>query len=277
MKNLKAIIKSAKDIISKSSLPQPSEVLFAPYVFVLSTGRCGTKLLSLILEESSQLAVFHNPKPALEYVSSLVHKNKSSAESLELAILAARFDFFVESFRNQKIYVEANNRVTFFASSLAKLLPNSKFIHLVRHPAEFVRSGMRRGYYSASAVQHQRLCPRDNQEWKCMNRLEKIAWEWNEISLSIEGFKDNLGDRDRVITILSNDLFTDPSTTHGMFKSLCLRNPYSSKSGKQKLDELLRTKVNAQTTGEYPHFIDWPDEEKDSLNRIATLAPIYNF
>jgi hypothetical protein len=263
------VLKNRKKI-GLSIFPKVDEIYDAKYVFVLSTGRCGTGLITTILEKSSLLNVFHNPKPELEHVSSLIHKFKPSIESLKLAIIAARFDFFVCALLRGKIFVETNNRITFFAPALADLFPNAKFIHLVRNPADFVRSGMRRNYYKEGNIQHQRLNPSNNESWAQMTQLEKIAWEWNEINLFIEQFKE-ICHPSRILTLKSEELFTQHDIIPLLFDFLDVTNPVRNPQ------RLLKKPVNKQTTGEFPKYKDWSDKDKYSLKTIATLASKYGY
>lgn len=259
------------------TFPSACEVLSQPYIFFLSTGRCGTGLITEILSKSSNLRVEHNPKPELEYVSSVVHRDNTSLESQIIAVLAARFDlFFLDTFLRGKIYVETNNRISFFAPGLAELLPNARFVHLVRNPADFVRSGMRRGYYQEGVVQHQRLDGSNHYPWNSFSRLEKVVWEWNEINRKIEEFKADT-DPNRVVTINSESLYTDLDTTYRLFEFIQIANPFSGKKGQQSLSRLLSKPVNEQKTGSFPKYAHWREADKMALQRIATLAIKYGY
>lgn len=264
--------------VGQSLEVHPQEILDAPYVFVLSTGRCGTALLTKVLKRSPQLLVEHAPKPELEWVSSLVHQNQPSMEALRLAVLAARFDaFFQHAFERNRIYVETNNRISLFAPALAELLPRSRFIHLVRHPAGFVRSGMRRNYY-ADGTQHQRLIPREIEGWSQWSRLEKIAWEWNEINARIEAFKSECAP-DRVMTLTSEALFAghkgDAIAT--LWPFIGVPDPFADKRGRRRLEKLFRQPVNEQISGNFPKYSDWPEADRAALRNTATLAPRYGY
>ena len=265
---------------SKSNInitPYPRDVLLSPYLFVLSTGRCGTELISNILAKSPALSVEHSPKPELEYVSSLIHRNNISGEALKVAVLAARFDlFFLQAFISGKSYVETNNRITFFAPALSELLPNSKFIHLVRNPADFVRSGMRRGYYQKDVVQHQRLDGSNYLPWNTFSRLEKIAWEWNEINSKIEDFKCIVSES-RVLTINSESLFKDPSTVSSIYEFIGIKNPFEGRNGSQMLARLLSNPVNKQNQGSFPKYPDWSEADRIRFCHIVTLASKYGY
>jgi hypothetical protein len=259
-----------------TSFPQPEEIFDERYCFVLSTGRCGTGLITKILDKSPQLLVCHNPKPELEYVSSFIHRTSPSLESLKLSIIAARFDFFVNSFLVGRIFIETNNRITFFAPALAQLFPNAKFIHLIRNPADFVRSGMRRKYYKNNTVQHQRFNPVNNYEWMRMTRLEKVAWEWNEINSSIDNFKSMIH-QSRMMTIKSEQLFSQSEIIPALFDFIAVTNPFEGARGSKQIDQLLRRPVNKQILGSFPRYQDWSAEDKSSLKHIVILAPKYGY
>lgn len=257
--------------------PSAEDVLNQPYVFVLSTGRCGTRLITNILSASPRLRVEHNPKPELEYVSSVIHRDNVCREALKIGVLAARFDlFFLDTLLRGKIYVETNNRISFFAPALAELLPNSKFIHLVRNPADFVRSGMRRGYYTQDVVQYQRLDGSCHFTWNAFSRMEKVAWEWNEINLKIEDFKTDV-DANRVLTVNSECLYKESATTFSIFDFIGVKNPFSGQSGCKALKKMLAKPVNKQEKGMFPKYSDWSETDKRAFQRIVTLASKYGY
>jgi hypothetical protein len=253
--------------------PAVEEVLAAPCCFVLSTGRCGTAFLTEILRRSDMLSVHHAPKPELEFLSSLVHHAPPEPAALDLAVLAARFELLVDAYRSGAMYVETNNRITFFAPALARLLPNARFVHVVRNPADFVRSGMRRGYYAEGVVQHQRLKPADDAEWSSYSELEKITWEWNEINGFIERFKASMPER-RVLTLRSEALFREPDAMISLLEFVGAGNDDALvgavRRGKFK-------PVNQQTKGSFPRYEQWPEADKAALRRLATLAPTYGY
>lgn len=267
----------AKNRSDRRCAPSAEDVLSRPYLFVLSTGRCGTGLLTEILSASPRLRVEHNPKPELEYVSSVIHRDNIDKDALEIAVLAARFDlYFLDTFLRGKIYVETNNRISFFAPALANLLPNAKFVHLVRNPADFVRSGMRRGYYQEGVVQYQRLDGSNYSPWNTFSRLEKVTWEWNEINRKIEGFKSNV-ENERVLTINSESLFKDPATTFKVYDFFAIENPFLGQNGSRMLTKMLSRPVNKQEKGGFPKYSDWNEVDKKAFQRIATLASKYGY
>ena len=49
--------------------------------------------------------------------------------------------------------------------ALGELFPKAKFIQLVRHPGDFVRSGIRRKYYSGNENDDSRITPLINDQY----------------------------------------------------------------------------------------------------------------
>jgi hypothetical protein len=171
------------------------------------------------------------------------------------------------------MYVETNNRITFFAPALARMLPNARFIHEVRHPADFVRSGMRRGYYAEGIVQHQRLMPSGNAEWSSYSELEKIAWEWNEINGFIEAFKASMPEN-RILTLRSEELFNDPQSILSTLEFIGVAD--DAALVRDVTNQKFKP-VNKQRKGNFPKYEHWSDADKAALKRVAVLAPVYGY
>ena len=110
--------------------------------FVLSTGRCGTKLLNNIFESHGECIPFHKPIPELLHFNRYAYENhKSKNEELTKMIDIARYEYIRKTILLGKRYVETNSNITFFAYQLANLFPKSKCINVIREPVKFVQSG----------------------------------------------------------------------------------------------------------------------------------------
>ncbi|MCK5343738.1 MAG: hypothetical protein KAR20_10055, partial [Candidatus Heimdallarchaeota archaeon] len=148
--------------------------------FILSTGRCGTELLVKLFQLSNAGKVVHEPKPQLVYGSKIAHELSKNSSAKELGFITARYDILRETYLRNQFYIETNNRITFFADAIYDLMPGSKFIHLVRHPGDFVRSGIRRKYYSGHDYDDGRLTPIPGSqvfiEWQNFSQIKKVGW-----------------------------------------------------------------------------------------------------
>jgi len=260
--------------IKKNHLPSIEDVLNHEYVFILSTGRCGTALITKILEYSNQVLVYHDPIPVLEYAFSCAAKAEITVETKKFAILASRFDhMFAKAKQEDKIFVETNCRITFFADALAELLPNSKFIQIVRNPVDFVTSGMNRQYYSQGSIQYQRLSS-DLETWKGFNQIQKITTEWNVINGFIEKFKDDLPQK-RIITLRCEDLFEDISISKKLLNFISPDLDIPNKF----IEQNLMIKINKNTCNEFPNFSKWRKSEISSFDDVINkdLMRHYNY
>lgn len=237
-------------------------------VFVLSTGRCGTALLTSIFNRVPSVLCEHSPSPELVAIERDAHRHGlDQFDAYRTAISAARFDLISESHLRGRRYIETNCRITFFAPHLADLFPRARFIHLVRHPGDFVRSAVRRGYYEGRYFDMGRITPQSGQaagEWESMDSFERTAWLWNETNTFVEHFKSSASDR--VLTVKAEELF---STTDAAARILdFLKLP---ELPQKTLQNCLRQPVNQQVGGRVPPFAEW---ERERVHRVLRWAPL---
>ena len=126
-------------------------------VFFLSTGRCGTKWFSSLFDKNTDLMVLHHPIPNMASQSKLVYDAYKSSnfqpKTMEQNLMnelfwTGREQFIRYSYKSQKRLFETNNSISFFAPVIAEIFPHARFVHLYRHPGEFVRSAIRRKHYT---------------------------------------------------------------------------------------------------------------------------------
>ncbi|SMO83127.1 sulfotransferase family protein [Gracilimonas mengyeensis] len=188
-------------------------------VFVLSTGRCGTKLLTQILTENKQLEVHHEPYPTFTWHCKYAFENHANKpETVRMMFDVARYELIRDAYLNKKTYVETNNRITFFAHQLAELYPHARFVHLIREPVSFVKSGLSRNWYSGKEIYDEgRITDTENPDtWGSYSQAEKIAWLWKATNSFIEDFKKE----QEVFTLYSRQLFSDPTAVNELLEFL---------------------------------------------------------
>lgn len=240
-------------------------------VFFLSTGRTGTKWFAQLLKTDKNLTVFHAGVPDLAIQNKFIYELKSKNPEISKEIfLTAREEYFVYAYKTQKQFVETNNQLVFFAPEIAELLPNAVFVHLYRHPVEFVRSGMRRGWYEDNDFTKFKLIKHSNSEvWQNYNRLQKIAWLWAETNLFIENFKQNI-EKERFFDFNFNELNTENVEK--------LANFIGAEIPQRKIEKRLGKKENVQQKGSFKTFSDWTEQEKHQLSEICLpLAEKYGY
>ncbi|MBN2105415.1 sulfotransferase [bacterium] len=249
--------------------------------FFLSTGRCGTAWFTKLLQENKNVRVLHNPKPSLHVQGKIVYEilNKNEfkidqdSESLIREIyLAGREEVLRYVYKSDKIFVETNNHITFFAPVLATLFPQARFVHLYRHPGEFIRSGLRRGYYSPNdKMIEKRIKPvtGDPGIWELYSQYEKIAWLWNETNQFIEIFKRSIP-KTRVYDFNFNHL--EVQNIKNLFQWLEIRIHDKS------IRKYKNLKINAQPSECIGKFSEWSREEVQKIDNICSkLSEKYQY
>jgi hypothetical protein len=245
-------------------------------VFILSTGRAGTRLLHHLLLLSKHAYSLHQPRPELIRVSKLAYESISEIpEIFEEVFRTAREELMLEAVKFNKIFIETNNRITFFAPIITKVFPQAVFIHLVRHPGDFVRSGVRRKWYSGSH-EHDlgRIIPRSGQDkdrWSKMSKIEKIGWLWNETNQFIDEFRKTISP-EKFIFVQSENLFNDKTICEEIYRFAQLPD-FNAK----KVSKLIKKPVNVQKKGSFPRYDDWTDEDKNQLRAVAPLATQFGY
>ncbi len=174
-----------KGIISRRNLCNDFDEK-KPCIFVLSTGRVGSETLSALLALNSNIVSFHEPKPSLYKMSKVSYENNNPAcaNVIDAAFLSLRSDLFQYALKQSKGYIETSPQVTFLAPAIYRVMPNAKFIHLVRHPADVVRSGMRRKWYAGNSADTTRIVPGRScaftKNWSKLSSFTKNVWLWAE-------------------------------------------------------------------------------------------------
>ncbi len=242
-------------------------------VFFLSTGRCGTLWFSNLLSEKKNV-VLHSAVPSFAsqtraVYKTLINKNVSRNEInlIKEIYFAGREQFLRYSAKSEKRLIETNNYITFFAPILSSIFPDAKFVHLYRHPGEFVRSGIRRNYYTTNNPDDiKRIVPLNNENWSNYSQIQKVAWLWRETNLFIERFKE----KNECYSFNFNELDVDNILQLTDYLDINLKP--------SRIDNLLGKKMNIQRGGVFKNYNDWNKNEKSELIEICgELANSYHY
>lgn len=246
-------------------------------IFVLSTGRAGTQSLTRLLSICPEVHSEHEPNPRLIHASYCYYQQQfgletKSQEKWNDLVLAARDDLIFQANRRGKIYLETNNRMSYLAPVLAKIFPASQFIHLHRHPFEFVRSGIRRDYYQGHNWDFARIHPAgdhpDVKRWLDMSQMAKIAWNWQAVNQHIIQFFQTLSP-ERQMTLAAADLFSGGERQiRDLYSFINIPIPQGS-----RFKALLAQPSNQQTEGDFPEHSQWSPQERTMVMReVADVA-----
>lgn len=254
-------------------------------VFVLSTGRCGSKYIADLFKNTEDVVSFHEPEPNLMYFSNYAFQNQKKIEVLEKIFLAARLELIIREYIKGKIYFESNQCLTFFAPVIAKIFKKAKFIHLIRHPGDFVRSGIRKGWHSNDSIwESGRIKMANMEEWEKLISIEKLSWVWNSTNLFIEGFRESVDSKSNINLKLEEISGENKKKAYGLFQFVGV-----TENVHKILRDLSFKKINTLYIGvdepsnmkkvkEYPIYNKWDKPDKDCLKRIVSeLSVKYNY
>ena len=193
-------------------------------VFFLSTGRSRTHWLTSIISEQKNVFVSHNPELNFLEEGKIIYdmledRSEREYKLLKQLVEQARNTIWLDCAKRNIQYVETNNRITFAAPILNELLPNSKFIHLIRNPISFIKSGINRNWYQGNPHDLGRIKLNDENEWNKFSQIKKIGWLWLETNNFIRSSLNKI-ENSRYITINSEKL--DTVTTRELFKFMDL-------------------------------------------------------
>lgn len=240
-----------------------------PALFFLSTGRTGTTSLTRLLENAPDVHAVHEPHPQMfESRKQAYLGNDPYAPWIRAAFRTCRAQPIARAARACSVYAETSAFLSFFTPAIHDLMPNSRFVYSHRHPGEFVRSGMRRGWYRSHPNDPTRLVPRDGtpeaSAWDRWERFEKICWLWAAFNAECLRCYDLLDPARRMI-LASREQWVHPvDSANRIFRFAGLTPP---------ADDSIRStygvRHNSQIAGDFDRFEDWPQEQKDALYRIA--------
>lgn len=231
-------------------------------VFVLSTGRTGTKTLATLGGLDARVHAVHEPRPLLYALSKSAYANFHANTNLEIfkcAYWTARIDLIGKTSQHKQRYLETSPQSTFLGPVIADLIPEAKFIHLTRNPLSVIRSGMRRKWYSGHLMDSTRIEPLvgtpDYEAWQTWSAFEKNIWLWRETNQWIRHFLNGLPS-ERFQTLCAENIFDNhPETLCMFFEFLGVPTP----AGK-KIKKVLARSMNAQKTGTFPLPEKWSEK-----------------
>lgn len=261
-------------ILSKTAKASQKFDQNTPCIFVLSTGRTGTETLAHILNLSRDLFAYHEPTPYLYPLSKIAYEQESQIKDgsdygrlFTSSLKSMREGLWNESLSCGRGYAETSPQVTFLASLLGKMIPEARFIHLVRHPMHVIRSGMRRGWFSGHPYDEYRITPKLDspfaENWLNYSALEKNAWLWAETNHWISNFIQTLP-VNLSFTLSSESIFRkDERLIQMLFDFLHIIKPSAN-----SIRGAIARKYNRQESGDFQFEPDWLDSMDHDVSKF---------
>jgi hypothetical protein len=254
-------------------------------VFIISTGRSGSKFIHSFLDQSDEIVSFHEAFPTLQYFSNFAFHNQDKNNLLEAMFMSARFELILDSYNRNKVFVESNQCLSFFFPIIARIFKKSKFIHLIRHPGDFVRSAIMKGWHLNDSIwESGRVRMNHTAEWNKLNHIEKLAWVWKTTNEFIHNYFRNLS-CERCLTIRFEDMVSRPEILNNIYSFVGCSKAIKAET----ISEFLSRKINEHKIGLneppnmkklafYPKYQEWPASDKHIiLEYVGSHCNHYNY
>lgn len=248
------------------------EIIESPVLFFVTTGRTGTKSVIDYLQRHSMTYAVHAPTPPISSIGYRHFRDKISAESGFWSYYATRERYLQSAAERELLFCDGDCKVLPLVGALAKMLPNSRFIHIYREPGGFIRSGLARGYYASHSPElwghlYEGELP---SELSLEDQARYIARFWELANCIAAELQADVGDS-RFVSISSESMFKDPVVLTSALLSLGVNVVGSKNSAPQlaRLNENRFAPVDGLSDDTLRRLVA---EECSSLERLPTLV-----
>ena len=244
-----------------------------PCVFVLSTGRSGTHTLTGLYRLAPGFLAYHEPGADLDGLAKTAYEygtgdDASISGIFAEAFLAARHTLLQTSLYARKGYIETSHFNTFLAPYIYQALPAVRFLHITRHPRDFVNSAIRRGWYRGNIFDKNRIVPRmgsdEVNQWSTYEPYKKNIWLWAETNRWIAQFLDTIP-AENTLQIRAEDIFAGEMEMIVQLYRL-IDTPVPSTNN---IEKVLNEKLDSPPQRAFTPLEKWTDAMLSDLDAIA--------
>lgn len=157
--------------------------------FVVSTGRCGSKSIANLLNQSSECVCVHEAKPRLIAEATRYLYGELSHEEAVALLHETRAPV-----RDGKVYGESNHKLSLLIPAIRDAFPEAKFVWLIRDARDTVASMYARRWYHGEdfrdnaaedimewerwRINAYRLGAMSRPEWCALDSFARCCWHW---------------------------------------------------------------------------------------------------
>jgi hypothetical protein len=246
--------------------------------FIVSSGRTGTKFMAdFFAANFNDVTSTHEPAPDFFAIGTKKFIEKRPPQRTQQSIFNARAAV-IEIAKTTRCshYIESNPNLVYILSDIDVVFPESKFVYIVRDPADTVRSMFSKSpdnsgvaLFYAATDKRRRLTAKDleddpwHSQWHTFNRFQRICWYWQ--FANEQAIKFCL-DNPRCLTVKYEDIFGSNSVntldqiTHFLGLQSQQKGTFSKESTRERKNtnpEVLLEKIDK-----------WSQEQKRQFNNI---------
>ncbi|HIB35968.1 DapH/DapD/GlmU-related protein [Mesonia sp.] len=169
-----------------------------PVIFVLGTGRSGSKSIVNILNQNPACKAFHEDILQLTRISTKIAEHKDNHQ-FYLQELKSIFETKIWQASDDQILIHSDQRLWNLIPFLKEYFPNSKFIHLEREKYSCIKSMYTRRWYQDNEypdyIQHDwakyrlqadRIGEVNEKLWRDFSSLQRCTWYYTYINNTIK-------------------------------------------------------------------------------------------
>lgn len=241
------------------------------YVFIVSSGRTGTKFIADYFNHFDGVVAVHEPKPSriLRMWTTAKLEGKVNDADLSSVLYKKR-----ERLSRTNVYIESNPYLSGFINSFDEVFESSTVIHIVRDPRDYVKSAVNHGNYGGIKNFFNRYVP----YWypdvakivgikNKLNPTMRVACYWKVVNefLSKEGLKSK-----NYHLLKFEDVFDDSGSGLRQLEKLI---GIEDSSSRVSLDRINKSKHNAIESWQ-----EWSPSECQQMDKIwQPLAKKYGY
>ncbi|MEQ8842926.1 MAG: glycosyltransferase [Acidimicrobiales bacterium] len=179
-------------------------------LFVLNTGRSGSRSIANVLSQHPELVCLHEPLPRLIEETVSYRYGELPGEDLGEILKESR-----PAQIDGRRYCESANRLSLAVPVLAEVFPDAQFIWMVRDGRDVVSSGVQRGWFDPDRAKDtpwerhrlrgDRLHDVSEDEWAQWPPFRRVCWTWRRTNEIIGSDLASL-DPDRVMRLRLEDM-----------------------------------------------------------------------
>lgn len=261
-------------------------------VFVIGTGRCGTRCIYKMLKNIDQIDIFHEYAAIpMSKIAVLYHMEKISTEEA-----ISRLHLLLEPaiyYSNKSQWITCDNRISWLIKPLIQMFPNASFIHIIRNGLKTTSSfynKLTNDVYDDESVRimynylynNQLIPPHEKKYWWTLpnkqteayrfvykwNRYQRICWHWQHCNNTIKKDLAYIHPSQKLMLKLEN--LTNQNNTKGLEQLL----EFVHVSYHHKYKDFLKVPTNVIVARNFP----LTDEEYKQFLKICTKGMIqYNY
>ena len=148
-------------------------------LFILSTGRTGTKFFATLLNKDPKVIIHHEPYKYDKQI--LFYAYSKNFNKITDDLLRNRFGELIPTSDSIELYGEVNPYLRYSVNWLNENLPKSEIFHLIRDGRDYIRSAYTRKVFTKDDLQ-QTIVPKDDDPyskvWHNFSRFQKLCWYW---------------------------------------------------------------------------------------------------